>query len=248
MKKKKKEAPEQKEKPFKTEVFSALKKIIIPEAKKEPLAKISPPKKVEQVEATEEEIFMQAMSGVKPVSNIVAKVKKEPNPPKKENKVVKEALSDDDKNVFLGELSKLKLQVTFSETPTIEEEIKPVSDNRLKLLKKGVIKVERQLDLHRLTKDEALLEVERFVKSAYLKKERAVLIITGKGLHSEGEPVLKSALFAWVRDAGKYMVSECMPAPSQMGGDGAILLFLKHKPEKKSATNSRDLTDKNSRL
>jgi DNA-nicking Smr family endonuclease len=33
----------------------------------------------------------------------------------------------------------------------------------------------------------------------------------------------------WLREAGKGMVSEFVPAPREMGGSGAIVVFLKEK-------------------
>ncbi|HSC70120.1 MAG TPA: Smr/MutS family protein, partial [Candidatus Methylomirabilis sp.] len=55
------------------------------------------------------------------------------------------------------------------------------------------------------------------------------LVITGKGLNSPAEPVLQGAVAGWLRDKGKGMVAEFAPAPRQMGGSGAYVVFLKEK-------------------
>ena len=87
--------------------------------------------------------------------------------------------------------------------------------------------MERQLDLHGLTREEALVALARFLKSASVHGEKAVLVITGKGNNSPGEPVLQQAVVAWLRDTGRKLVVEFAPAPREMGGSGAFVIFLR---------------------
>lgn len=49
------------------------------------------------------------------------------------------------------------------------------------------------LDLHGLTKNEAMARLEFFVQHARRRAMRCIRIITGKGLHSQAGPVLKDA-------------------------------------------------------
>lgn len=133
--------------------------------------------------------------------------------------------------LFLQEIGRLKLEVTFTETLPDEDELKPISGNRLKQLKRGVITVDYQLDLHGLTRDEALAELPRFLRSARMKGQTAVLVITGKGNNSTGEPVLQQAVAAWLREAGRQFVVEFAPAPREMGGSGAFVVFLRPTPQ-----------------
>jgi len=137
--------------------------------------------------------------------------------------------------LFLQEIGRLKLEVKFTETLPDEDELKPLSGNRLRQLKRGVIAVDYQLDLHGLTRDEALAELPRFLRTARLKEQTAALIITGKGNHSATEPVLQQAVAGWLRDAGREAVLEFAPAPREMGGSGAFVVFLRPLP-KASAT------------
>ena len=75
---------------------------------------------------------------------------------------------------------------------------------------------------------QSLIEnLDRFVKGAYNRGQKGVLVITGKGNNSPVEPVLKAAVAGWLRDAGKGMVSEFVQAPNEMGGGGAYVVFLK---------------------
>nr|WP_243689446.1 Smr/MutS family protein [Geotalea toluenoxydans] len=104
-----------------------------------------------------------------------------------------------------------------------------MNQNRLRQLRRGTIRVDFQLDLHGLTRDEAVVSLARFVTGAYNRAQKAVLVITGKGNNSSGEPVLQAAVAGWLRDKGKEMVAEFAPAPRQMGGSGAFVVFLKDK-------------------
>ena len=124
----------------------------------------------------------------------------------------------------------MKLEVKFTETLPDEDELKPLSGNRLKQLKRGVISVDYQLDLHGLTREEAVAELPRFLRTARAKGQVAVLVITGKGNNSSGEPVLQQAVAAWLRDAGRELVVEFAPAPREMGGSGAFVIFLRPVP------------------
>lgn len=128
---------------------------------------------------------------------------------------------------FLEEVARLKLDVRFADELPEEEEPKPLSGNRLKMLKRGIIRVDRQLDLHGLTRDEAVFALENFVRSARNANEKAILVITGKGLHSAGEPVLGQAVIAWLREHGRHQVLEFTPAPKEFGGSGALIVFLR---------------------
>jgi len=96
-------------------------------------------------------------------------------------------------------------------------------------LRRGALRIDLELDLHGLTREEALASLERFVAGAYNRGQKAVLVITGKGNNSPEEPVLQGAVAGWLRDRGKGMVAEFSPAPRQMGGSGAFVVFLKEK-------------------
>src|SRR5689334_4788743 len=56
-------------------------------------------------------------------------------------------------------------------------------------LRKGEIAIERRLDLHGMTQDDAHAALDRFVRQAWKNGQRMLLVITGKG--SGGEGVLR---------------------------------------------------------
>jgi DNA-nicking Smr family endonuclease len=103
-------------------------------------------------------------------------------------------------------------------------------------VKRGIIAVSHQLDLHGLTREEALAALPRFLDTARRKGQKAALVITGKGINSPGEPVLQQAIASWLRDAGRGMVLEFAPAPRELGGGGAYVVFLRPLPESSTAS------------
>jgi len=125
-------------------------------------------------------------------------------------------------------VERLKLDVKFEEKLPDEDELKPLGGNRLRMLKRGVIRLDRQLDLHGLTRDEALSALGRFLHSARVAGEKAVLVITGKGVHSSEGPVLNQAVAAWLREQGKVSVSEYAPAPGSWVVVAPLLFFCGH--------------------
>jgi DNA-nicking Smr family endonuclease len=138
--------------------------------------------------------------------------------------------------LFLQEIGRLKLETKFADSVPADDELKPLSGNRLRQVKRGVIAVSHQLDLHGLTREEALAALPRFLESARRKGQKAALVITGKGMNSPGEPVLQQAIASWLRDAGRGMVLEFAPAPRELGGGGAYVVFLRPLPESPADT------------
>lgn len=135
-----------------------------------------------------------------------------------------------EESAFLEEIGKLKLDTKFADSVPDEGELQPLSGNRIRQVKRGIVSVSHQLDLHGLTREEALDALPRFLNSARKNGQKAVLVITGKGNHSAEEPVLHQAVASWLRDAGRAAVLEFAPAPREMGGSGAYVVFLRQVP------------------
>lgn len=98
---------------------------------------------------------------------------------------------------------------------------------RMRQLKQGLIRIGAELDLHGLTRDEALFRLKHFIADCRGRGMAAVLVITGKGANSTEGPVLREAVPGWLRGKGKEMVSEWASAPRDKGGSGAFVVFLK---------------------
>jgi len=215
----------QKPKEFAASPFQGLKGAAL--ELREPVAAPAPPEKpAEKVVGPDDEaLFFEAVAGVRRMHAAAAAPAKA-----KVQAGLKAQRDDEEQRIFLQAVEALKMDVRFSDAlPEEEGALRPLPVNRLRQLRRGGIRIDLQLDLHGLTKDEAIENLDRFVKAAYNRGQKGVLVITGKGMNSPGEPVLKAAVSIWLREAGKAMVSEFAPAPKEMGGSGAFVVFLKEK-------------------
>lgn len=177
------------------------------------------------------DLFLQAVSDVRPFHPPGKKPEREAaHPVQKTAKKAVEELLVVEEGAFLEEIGRLKLDSRFADSVPDDGELQPLSGNRLRQVKRGVVSVSHQLDLHGLTREEALDALPGFLRSAQQKGQKAVLVITGKGNHSPEVPVLHQAVASWLRDAGKGTVLEFAPAPREMGGSGAYVVFLRQLP------------------
>ena len=225
---KNKEKPKPKEKEFAATPFKGLKGVAL--ELREPVAAPAAPKKQEKPEKKHQEpddelLFLDAVADVRrlqPAAAAPARVKA--------HAAAKAQRDDEEQRVFMQAVEALRMDVRFSDTVADEEAPqRPIPVNRLRQVRRGGIRIDLQLDLHGLTKDEAIENLDRFVTGAFNRNQKGVLVITGKGNNSPGEPVLRAAVAAWLRDKGKSMVSEFTAAPREMGGAGAVVIFLKEK-------------------
>lgn len=111
-----------------------------------------------------------------------------------------------------------------------------IDANTFKRFKNGEIRVERELDLHGQTENEAYEKVINFVKSSYLRGLRCIDIITGKGLHAEDVPffeargVLKDRVPQWLNlpEIRPLILTMIHPEPKD-GGSGVLRILLRRK-------------------
>jgi DNA-nicking Smr family endonuclease len=141
---------------------------------------------------------------------------------------LRKELHEEEKQLFLRAMEKIGTNVP-EKTPEEELPRHQPSSNRMRQLKRGVIHIQQELDLHGQIKDEALTSLERFIMEAYRRGRQTVLVITGKGINSPEGPVLQGAVSSWLSERGKGMVAEFVPAPREMGGSGAFVVFLKSR-------------------
>jgi DNA-nicking Smr family endonuclease len=226
---KNKDKPKQKEKEFSVSPFKALKGTALqlhePVAAPAPVKKAAPPPP-EQDDAT---LFWEAVADVRRLGKTAPAAPQ----PKVKAQAVKAQRDEEEERIFLQAVEALKMDVRFSEELAEQDPVhRPVAVNRLRQVRRGGIRIDLQLDLHGLTKDEAIDNLNRFVTGAYNRGQKGVLVITGKGNNSPGEPVLKNAVSSWLRDTGKTMITEFAQAPTEMGGSGAFVVFLREKKTK----------------
>ena len=222
MKKKKETA--QKPKEFVSRPFGPLKEVRPAHPAGEPKAPAPLPEP--EIREDDTEVFLRAVANVRRLHPAPVAAEKRGKPVPRTTPTINE----EERRLFLEALGNLQLDVSFrDELPGVEKPVRPLPVNRLRQLKTGAIQIDFQLDLHGLTKDESLKSLAAFVSGAYNRGQKAVLIITGKGIRSPGEPVLQGAVTSWLREKGKGMVAEFCPAPREMGGSGALVVFLKGK-------------------
>jgi len=82
-----------------------------------------------------------------------------------------------------------------------------------------------QADAHRA--------LNRFIERSYDKGLRTVLVITGKGLFSQGRGVLRDRLGDWLNMGPlRHKVLSYVPAQPKHGGGGAFYVLLRRRRDK----------------
>ena len=104
-----------------------------------------------------------------------------------------------------------------------------------KKIKKKII-----FDLHGYSLDEANKKITNLIYDAFDKKISKLVIVTGKGLHSQNEKdpyvskelgILKNSVPEFIKNNDKLMsmISDIQSANIEDGGSGAFYIFLKKK-------------------
>lgn len=101
-----------------------------------------------------------------------------------------------------------------------------VQPNVMKKLRRGQLSIEAELDLHRLTSDQAYTELMDFIVRCQRQHIRCVRVIHGKGLSSKNQiPVLKNKVNKWLRQWDNVLAF--CSARHFDGGNGALYVLLK---------------------
>jgi DNA-nicking Smr family endonuclease len=136
----------------------------------------------------------------------------------------KESETDDLENKNFFEKNLEKYLTSDFKKEDLDHNIKP-KKNKKKAFKH---KPRATIDLHGKTSKEALMLFENFIKRSYFNKITFVLVIVGKGIHSEdGRPIIKETIEDWIKKNGKKYISSYNNAPQRLGGSGAIFIILK---------------------
>lgn len=93
---------------------------------------------------------------------------------------------------------------------------------------RGQIPIESKLDLHGMTQDTAHAQLNQFVKTAFNRGYRKIIVVTGKG-----SGILQNAVPKWLNDTTlrPYILSYAYAQP-QDGGQGALYVLLKRNRTK----------------
>ena len=96
----------------------------------------------------------------------------------------------------------------------------------------------RSIDLHGYTLDAANKTIEDFIKKAFLENVNKIIVVTGKGIHSDNEKdpyvskelgILKYSVPEFISNNTDLMsmINEITDAKIEDGGGGAFYIFLK---------------------
>jgi len=98
----------------------------------------------------------------------------------------------------------------------------------------------RSIDLHGYTLDEANESIEKFIMKAYSENINKLIVVTGKGIHSQNEKdpyvskelsILKYSVPEFISNNKNLMniINEITDAKIEDGGGGAFYIILKKK-------------------
>ena len=107
----------------------------------------------------------------------------------------------------------------------------------IKFKKKVSLKT-RSIDLHGYTLDQANKSIENFIINSYEEKINKLIVVTGKGLHSQNEKdpyvskdlsILKYSVPEFISKNKNLMkvINDIKDAKIEDGGTGAFYIFLK---------------------
>ena len=98
----------------------------------------------------------------------------------------------------------------------------------------------RTIDLHGYSLDQANKTIEKFIKNSFEEKINKLIVVTGKGLHSQNEKnpyvsknlsILKYSVPEFIENNNELMkkIIEIKDAEIADGGSGAFYIYLKKK-------------------
>jgi DNA-nicking Smr family endonuclease len=175
----------------------------------------------------EHALFLQAVEGTRRIGHGGEASVPSPDQQKKKKTDPGEG---EENHLFLSAMQIIGANIADAVREREMDEAEPRSTtSRMRQLKRGTIRITRQLDLHGLFRDEALQRLRAFIVKAFNEGQRAVLVITGKGINSPEGPVLQGAVDKWLQKQVKGMVAEFSSAPRTYGGKGAFVVFLKRR-------------------
>ena len=114
-----------------------------------------------------------------------------------------------------------------------------LTDKDLKIKNKKPLKI-KSIDLHGYTLEQANVAVENFIIRSYEEQIGKLIIVTGKGIHSQNEKdpyiskdlsILKYSVPEFISKNINLMniINDIQDASIEDGGGGAFYIFLKRK-------------------
>lgn len=173
---------------------------------------------------TDEEraLFRRAVAGARPLAHDKIKPPRQVPPPipqqrrRDEQAIMQSLLSDpvDTADLICGE------ELAFARNG--------VAITLQRKLRRGELRIEAELDLHRMTRDAARTAIAEFLHACLHQHKRCVRIIHGKGHGSfNKQPVLKGLVNHWLQQRNEVLAF-CSARPND-GGSGAVYVLLRRQ-------------------
>jgi len=178
----------------------------------------------------DKDIFSLEMEDVKPLKqDKITTNKVEEHTP---GKVIRRKHAVEDK-LIVDPLS--SVEVPLLKSNDILEYRRPgVQHGVYKKLRMGQYTNDARLDLHRLSVDEARVEVFKFLRECFYYELRTVIILHGKGDRNPDKvATIKSHLAVWLPQIDEVLAFHS--AQKQHGGTGAVYVMLKKGDKAKLA-------------
>lgn len=216
------------EKEFCHDPFKRLKGFCVQETEKEqPAGKPAPEPQAASPVPDEADLFAEEMERLGVASKNGSSAAPADEPPEAPGEPPAAAAAvppPTEREIFLSSLGEMEA-VFVDEIPEPEE--LPAVPRRMRQLRRGGLAPEAQLDLHGLARDAARDRVRYFLENAVYHGMKTVLIVTGRGKGSGGEPVLRIEIERYLAHEAGVWVAEWGRAPARYGGEGALVVFLK---------------------
>ncbi len=171
--------------------------------------------------------FLKQMKGVKPL--------------KKNNKLYEKKTKIRQEIKTKENLKTTKITKKNKTTTTNESFFNLEKPKIKKNIKKGVLKIDKKIDFHGKSLDEAERDFSNTVTECFNNGQRCLLFVTGKGLfksrnsETANQPklyhgVIRSEFINWAKSNkySKYILS-FEQASIEHGGDGAFYIYLRKK-------------------
>lgn len=178
----------------------------------------------ENTQEDEENAFLLAMRAAKPLSGKGRKVAVKPTlcslPQSPEETM----------EAFMG-----SMEFAVSSTDEyLEGHVVGLDELIINRLREGQFSPEAHLDLHGLNSDQAYETLKDFIRQAWFKDLRTLLLVPGRGLNSpNGLGILRQKLQFWLtREPFKRVVLAFCTAKPHDGGPGSIYVLLRRQRKK----------------
>ena len=110
--------------------------------------------------------------------------------------------------------------------------------NKDSILNLKTLQKSKYIDLHGYTLQEANIKIEKLIIDSHLEKIKKIIVVTGKGLHSQNEKnpyvskdlsILKYSIPEFIKSNPSLMklINKIEEASIEDGGSGAFYIYLK---------------------